>query len=46
MNSHIPKLLSFFFYNILTLKADEICLSATCYLNEFDAKLIMEEAGM
>ena len=30
----------------LTLKADEICLSATCYSDRFDAKLIMEKVDM
>ena len=28
------------------LKANEICLSATCYLVRFDAKLIMEKVDM
>ena len=30
----------------LILKADEICLSATCYSGRFDAKLIMEKIDM
>ena len=28
------------------LKADEICLSATCYSGRFDTKLIMEKIDM
>ena len=30
----------------MTLKADEICLSATCYSVRFNAKLIMEKVDM